>query len=295
MAGAGSAVAGAMGRLGSRMGEFSRAVGERASEKAAERRGFHDRINAPNAPGLTADGERLRPGTGSDALLEAPAPLVPSQPLTKDESKLALGLIAGFLVVALIIGLWGVSRIGANTENPFAAGPSHPIGASTASPSRTPSPGASQSPSASAGGEALQILGADGFDPEGDGRENGTRAPRVFDGDKSTSWQSEGYSSAALGGLKDGVGVAVDLGPNVTARDITLTLANQADVSVYIGADKSLEGATKVGEKADADGTVNFQVKDGVKGQYVIVWFTRLTQDDNGRYRAILSEVEVKN
>lgn len=292
MAGAGSAVAGAVGRLGSKVGTLGRQVGDRASEKAAERRGFHDRITGPNAPGLTPDGERLRPGTGRDALLEAPAPLVPSQPLTRDESKTALAIVGGFLVLALIIGIWGVSRIGSNTNLDFGGVP----GKSTHSTSASPTPSGSTEPSASATtGESLQILAADGYDPEGDGKENGTLAPRVFDGDPKTSWQSEGYASAQFGGLKKGVGVSVDLGPNVVARTVTLTLNNRADVSVYIGADKSLKDATKVGEKAGANGAVSFPVKAGTTGQYVIVWFTDLTPDDKGRYRAILGEVEVTN
>lgn len=290
MAGAGSAVAGAMSRVGSRVGNLSRQVGDRAHEKAAERREFRERITAPNAPGLTPEGERLRPGTGTDAFLEAPAPLVPAQPLTRDESKLALGIVAGFLVLALIIGLWGVSRIGSNTNIDFGGVPQR---SAKTSPSTSAS-GASPSASATTG-EALQILGADGFDPQGDGRENGTRAPRVFDGDPQTVWQSEGYSSAEFGGLKKGVGVSVDLGPNVAAREIRLTLGNQADVEVYVSAERSLSGAIKVGEKSDAEGTVSFPVKAGTTGQYVIVWFTRLTTEDSGRYRAVLGEVEVKN
>ncbi|MDT0212605.1 protein kinase family protein [Rothia sp. ARF10] len=291
MAGAGAAVAGAMSRAGSRVGTFGRQVGERAAEKAAERRGFHERITAPNAPGLTAEGERVRPGTGTDTSLEPPAPLVPAEPLTKDESKLALGIVAGFLVLALIVGIIGVMKIGSNTDLDFGGVPTKSP-TTSATPSGTPSPGASAS---AGGGEKLQILAADGFDPQGDGRENGTRAPRVFDGNPETAWQSEGYGSAALGGLKQGVGVVVDLGPNVAARSITLTLGNTADVEVYIGADKTLSGAAKVGAKASASGNVTFPVKAGTAGQYVIVWFTKLTQDDNGRYRAVLGEVEVKN
>lgn len=292
MAGAGSAVAGAMSRAGSRVGSLGRQVGERAAEKAAERRGFRERITAPNAPGLEADGERIRPGTGTDTLLEAPAPLVPAEPLTKDESKTALAIVAAFLVLALAIGIWGVRQIGSETDLDFGAVPAQTASASP-SASVSPSPAAS-GVTPTPVGEKLQILAADGFDPEGDGRENGTRAPRVFDGNPATAWQSEGYSSAALGGLKKGVGVSVDLGPNVTAREVTLTLGNRADVEVWVGAEKSLTGATKVGEKAGASGTVTLPVKAGTAGQYVIVWFTKLTQDDNGRYRAILGEVEVK-
>ncbi|CAN7256946.1 hypothetical protein [Knoellia sp. LjRoot47] len=292
MAGAGSAVAGAMGRAGSKVGSLGRQVGERAAEKAAERRGFRERITAPNAPGLTADGEHIRPGTGSDAFLEAPAPLVPAEPLTKDESKTALAIVAAFLVLALAFGFWGLFRPNPSANLDFGGVPDRSASPSTSTAGRSPSPGATTA-APDAKGEKLQILAADGFDPEGDGRENGTRAPRVFDGNPSTAWQSEGYSSAALGGLKSGVGVVVDLGPNVAAREIALTLGNRADVEVYVGGDKSLSGATKVGAKADADGTVTFPIKAGTTGQYVIVWFTKLNQDGNGRYRALLGEVEV--
>lgn len=294
MAGAGSAVAEAMSRAGSRVGSLGRQVGERAAEKAAERRGFRERITAPNAPGLTDDGDHMRPGTGSDAYLEAPAPLVPAEPLTKDESKVALAIVAAFLVIALIGGIYGVMQIGSNTDVDFGGVPDRAASASAGAATTSPTP-ANTGATPNASGEKLQILAADGFDPQGDGRENGTRAPRVFDGDPSTAWQSEGYSSAALGGLKQGVGVSVDLGPNVAAREISLTLGNRADVEVYIGGDKSLSGAVKVGEKANADGNESFPVKAGTTGQYVIVWFTKLSQDGNGRYRAILGEVEVKS
>ncbi|MFW5470340.1 hypothetical protein ACOCJ4_09875 [Knoellia sp. CPCC 206435] len=294
LAGASSVVAGAVNRAGSRVGSLSRQVGERAAEKAAERRGFRERITAPNAPAFTTDGERVRPGTGRDTTLEPPAPLVPAQPLNRRESRLALGIVAAFLILALFIGIKGVLQIGSNTDLDFGGVPGR---SASTSPSAGASPGSgTPTPSASATtGEALQILAADGFDPEGDGRENGTRAPRVFDGNPSTAWQSEGYGSARLGGLKSGVGVSVDLGPNVTARSISLTLGNEADVEVYVSSERRLRGATKVGEKAGADGTVTFPVAAGTTGQYVIVWFTSLTQDDNGRYRAILGEVEVKN
>ncbi|KGN40770.1 hypothetical protein, partial [Knoellia aerolata] len=293
LAGASSVVAGAVNRAGTKVGTLGRQVGERAAEKAAERREFRERITAPNAPGLATDGDRVRPGTGRDTHLEAPAPLVPAQPLNRRESRLALGIVAAFLVFALVIGIRGVMQIGSNTDLDFGGVP----GSSAGSPSARPS-ASSGGPTASASattGEALQILAADGFDPEGDGKENGTRAPRVFDGDRSTAWQSEGYGSARLGGLKSGVGVSVDLGPNVAARTISLTLGLRADVEVYVSGERSLEGATKVGAKPGADGTVSFPVPAGTIGQYVIVWFTSLTRDDGGRFRAILGEVEVKN
>ena len=54
-----------------------------------------------------------------------------------------------------------------------------------------------------------------------------------------------------------------------------------------------VEGATKIGEEKGAEGTVTFDVPDDVSGQYIIVWFTGLTPDDNGKRRARLDEVVV--
>ena len=94
-AGAGAAVAGALGSVGGRVGNLA----ERAVDKVSE-------LSPDTAP---------RADQGD---LEAPAPLVPAEPLTKDESKLALGIVVGFVVLALVIGIYGVSRIGSRSGSP---------------------------------------------------------------------------------------------------------------------------------------------------------------------------------
>ena len=81
------------------------------------------------------------------------------------------------------------------------------------------------------GPQPLAILSADGFDPDGDGREKPVR-PKVFDGDPNTAWMSEGYKTPNLGGLKPGVGVIVDLGPNVTPKHVDLTLGAPASLEI---------------------------------------------------------------
>ena len=62
---------------------------------------------------------------------------------------------------------------------------------------------------------------------------------------------------------------------------------------MHIGPESRLEGAKKVGEKAGAEGTVKFDVPADVSGQYIVVWFTELTTDDEGKRRAWLNEVVV--
>ena len=227
--------------------------------------------------------------------LEAPAPLVPAEPLTKDESKLALGIVVGFVVLALVIGIYGVSRIGSRSDSHRRRGgpgdPHHDRGPLLGGPVgqrvRATAPETAGAP------EPLAILKVEAYDPEGDGAENNNLTPKVYDGDKSTGWFSENYRSDTFGGLKKGVGVIVDLGPNKKPQTVELDIPHPSDVEVYVGPDNRLEGATKIGEKTDADGTVTFDVPADVSGQYIVVWFTKLNADDNGKRRAWLDEVVV--
>ncbi len=269
VAGAGAAVAGALGTVGERVGSLARRAVDKVSELSP------DTTSSPSAPGD----------------LEAPAPLVPSEPLTKDESKLALGIVAGFLVLALVIGIWGVSRIGSGTD--LGLDSAAPATRTTTVAPSSGSPAASGSAPAGGAAEPLAILKVEAYDPEGDGEENNSSTPKIYDGDKSTGWSSENYRSNQFGGLKDGLGVIVDLGPNKKPQTVELDLPQAADVEVYVGPDNRLEGATKIGEKEKADGTVTFEVPADVSGQYIVVWFTELTEDDNGKRRARLDEVVV--
>ena len=267
-AAAGAAVAGALGTVGERVGGLAR----RAVNKVSE---------------LSPDTTAGRPSGD----LEAPAPLVPSEPLTKDESKLALAIVAVFLVVALIIGVWGITRIGANSDLSL-GGPGSSTGTTSAPPSSgTPSAETSEAPSGAV--EPLAIFKVEAYDPSGDGAENNRLTPKTYDGDKGVGWFSENYRTDEFGGLKKGLGVIVDLGPNKKPQGIELTIEVASDIKVYVGPDNRLEGATKVGEKTKASGTVTFEVPADVSGQYIIVWYTKLTADDRGKRRAWLNEVVV--
>ena len=156
-----------------------------------------------------------------------------------------------------------------------------------------PTGSASEPADGATAAEPLAILKVEAYDPEGDGAENNKLTPKVYDGDKGTGWSSENYRSNEFGGLKDGVGVIVDLGPNKKPQSVELDVPVAGDVEVYVGPDNRLEGATKIGEEKDAEGTVTFDVPDDVSGQYIVVWFTGLTHDDNGKRRARLDEVVV--
>ncbi|MBM6401263.1 protein kinase family protein [Phycicoccus sonneratiae] len=272
-AAAGAVVAGALGTVGSRVSGLAR----RAVDKVSE---------------LSPDTQAAPARTDGLDELDAPAPLVPAQPLTKDESKLALGIVVAFLVLALVIGVYGVKQIGSNSDL---------LGDGGLTPTSSGTPTASPSPSGSASGgtdggaapEPLAILKVEAYDPGGDGAENNNLTPKTYDGDTSTGWSSENYRTDAFGGLKKGLGLIVDLGPNKKPQNVQLDIPQDVDLEVWVGPDATLEGAKKIGSKSDAKGKLDFPVPADVAGQYIIVWYTGLHADDQGKRRAWLDEVVV--
>ena len=109
-----------------------------------------------------------------------------------------------------------------------------------------------------------------------------------------------GPARARPGSLKTGVGLLLDLGTSqqVTAVDLTLQAA-PTDVSLYVTDDApagvdGLEpvGTTTVrGNGATVTGTV--EPTTPVKGQYVVVWLTRLPADGS-LFRGRVAEVVVR-
>ena len=139
----------------------------------------------------------------------------------------------------------------------------------------------------------LPIQTATGFDPLGDGTENGSQAGKSYDGDPATAWTSEGYrGSAQFGGTKDGVGVIYTLPAGSQVRTTQLTLASKPqDVTVYVSADRSLDAAQELGKVTNATGEQTVTAPTALAGRYVIVWFTKAAAEEGDRYRCTLAEV----
>ncbi len=142
----------------------------------------------------------------------------------------------------------------------------------------------------------LAIAAVADHDPLGGGDEHPEDIDRIADGDPGTAWDTEGYETADLGGLKSGVGLLVDLGAvqDVAAVELDLVL-DGVDLTVTVSEERPAgdptESGTVLGTAADAGGTV--EVAGGpVAGRWVAVWFTSLA-DDGRRHRAEVAEVRV--
>ncbi len=268
---ASAVVAGALGTVGQKVSTLAR----RAVDKVSE---------------LSPDTQRAGPGDGAGP--GEPAPMVMTEPLSRDESKLALAIVAAFLVLALVVGLYGVSRIGKGSADIFGTAGDPVTRTTTVAPSSESASEGTEG-DGTAAPEPLAILKVEAYDPQGDGYEHDELTGKVFDGDPDTGWYTESYSDSEFGGLKDGVGLIVDLGPNVTPRQVVLDIPKTSTVEVWVGPDAGLDGATRIGTEEEAEGEVTFDVPEDVSGQYLVIWFTKVHPDSNGDIRSWLNEVTV--
>jgi len=89
-----------------------------------------------------------------------------------------------------------------------------------------PGPGPAVAPKSP--GLATVKLGSDAasdYDPEGDGEESPEQARNAIDGNRTTNWDTETYSGGFQGSGKRGVGLYVDTGKPVAARQLALVTA----------------------------------------------------------------------
>jgi hypothetical protein len=122
----------------------------------------------------------------------------------------------------------------------------------------------------------IKLVAVGPYDPPpGDGTENDSQVPNAVDGNVSTFWSTEHYSSP-LGTYKQGVGIVFDAGRRRAIGRVLVSTDEPgaraeielADVPTgpyhVVSADKVLTGATSI------------PLKRGAAGRYVLVWVTAL-------------------
>ena len=147
----------------------------------------------------------------------------------------------------------------------------------------------------------LPIDAVDDFDPQGDDAENSDDAGLAIDGDPETGWLTTTYyNSPELGGLKDGVGLIVDLGATREVRQVRLTLgADPTTVEVYgapgrTTAPEELSGVTRLGTVSANGGQVRVNVDEGFETRFLLVWLTSLPEAGADRFQGDVREIVVR-
>ncbi|HEV2260387.1 MAG TPA: discoidin domain-containing protein [Streptosporangiaceae bacterium] len=149
----------------------------------------------------------------------------------------------------------------------------------------TNSPSSSSAPSAAAS-VVLTPVSANSFDALGDngGNEDGSGAKNAIDNNPSTFWHTDYYYTyPALGNLKKGTGLILDMGKQVRLSQVVVQFGDSCctDVEIEIGNNNTpvpsaLSSFTEVASSTTAHGSTTFNVSSTTTGRYVLIWITRL-------------------
>ncbi len=142
----------------------------------------------------------------------------------------------------------------------------------------------------------LDVAAGGEHDPFGDGGEHPDTVSDAFDGDASTFWRTHRYTREALGGLKPGVGLWLDLGDPQEVSEVSVSTTNPgATFTLYTGDTPPDAGVapddwgTAVAEVTDAGEEARVELDDA-EGRVWMLWFTLLPPDGDD-YRATVTEV----
>jgi serine/threonine protein kinase len=215
-----------------------------------------------------------------------PAPtgpeVTPSRGFLRHEGRL-LGWVLALVAVAAILVAVGLTLAKDDLSSLF--GPDQPSGTSR---------GATDSSSPAV---KVKVENATSFDPDGDDRvENPASTSLAIDDDPTSGWRTAGYNQnlgRQRGGIKDGVGLVLDLGRSREVGKLILTLdpTGPSELTIYGSDDSppSLEGWTKLAGPKTGQGQASFNLEG--RHHYLLIWFTSLPQDDDGKFRGGVANV----
>ena len=144
--------------------------------------------------------------------------------------------------------------------------------------------------------EMVSVIGAADFDPLGDGVEHPELIDNLLDEDPETIWYSETYANRSMGGLKDGVGLVIELKKPYELQRVAIETANtgwSGEIFVADSPQSALAGwGTSVGSITSSQGNATVDLT-GITGGAVLVWFTDLGDKPPPGIRMEISEIEV--
>lgn len=191
---------------------------------------------------------------------------------TRDDRRFVIAGLLGALSILLIIGGLALSA-GVNVGIPFTGGSVR----------------------------TLPIDAIDDFDPQGDEAENPDDANLAIDGDPETGWRTTTYfNRPELGGLKDGVGLVVDLGDVREVSQVRLTFGGDpTSVELYGAPGRTsppdgLSGLTRL-SSLTANGTnARANLDEGAETRFLVLWLTAVPEVSAGKFQGEVREIVVR-
>ncbi|MDQ3155583.1 MAG: protein kinase family protein [Actinomycetota bacterium] len=196
---------------------------------------------------------------------------------TKGDRKLILLGIAGALLLVTVLAF----LVGRSTTNVV---PDSPI--DKAAPLRL-----------------LPIAKAGDFDPQGEDKaENPEEAALAIDGKPETGWRTSSYfGNERLGGLKDGVGVIIDLGGPREVDSVRVRLAGGAtSFELYAsaagvdGTPRTLNSLKRIAVVGNASADSTVALPAGTLTRHIVVWLTKVPEVSEGTFRGEIREISIR-
>lgn len=149
----------------------------------------------------------------------------------------------------------------------------------------------------------LEIKSAIDFDPQGtDGVEAPDLVKYAIDGDPSTAWTTDVYyGSPYFGGLKEGVGLILDLGAAHEVHQVRVRLRGEpTDLSVRVTPTTTSQVPNKLSDTNEAVrvnrvGTdVAMALGEPAFTRFIVVWISSLPEIGPSQFRAEITEVVIR-
>jgi serine/threonine protein kinase len=138
---------------------------------------------------------------------------------------------------------------------------------------------------------STQLRAVAAYDPPpGDGSEHDERLGLATDGNPDTYWETEHYASQAFGGLKDGVGLLLNVGKPLTLTGLTIR-TDTPGFTAEIKAGSSRTGPfDSVSSSQTVEGTTSFTLHVDQAREFYLVWITSLSPQGD-RFQTHVNEV----
>jgi eukaryotic-like serine/threonine-protein kinase len=156
-------------------------------------------------------------------------------------------------------------------------------------------PGPAATPSAPGLTEVkLSKDAADDYDPEGDGEESSGQVQFAIDGQLTTEWDTETYEGGFEGSNKRGVGLYIDAGNRVAARQMDLVTSTPGFSAAVYASDSvpgGIGGWTKVSRDVRVKENQAFQLDTATREfSNYLLWISELPEGG----KAVVKELSLK-
>lgn len=135
------------------------------------------------------------------------------------------------------------------------------------------------------------IKSATSLDPQGDQNEHPELQDLLFDGDSSRGWYSRTYKTPEFSNLKKGIGIELKLENAAEVSSVLISSANKGGMVEVRAttADKPTEGTVLA--SGPLDGETIFKFEKPTTTDSLVLWFTLLPKDNDGKNRFYIYEV----